>query len=791
MKRIPLNFGWSRTERNPLPWEKDDNAARIDLPDDFVHTLPRKPDAPGGARVGYMSDGYGRYAKVFDLPAEYQGKRIILNMDGAYMNTVVKFNGDTAALHPYGYTPTVADLTKLARFDIPNELVITAHGNQPSSRWYSGAGIYREVELWIGEPCYLDPRDLFVTTPVVGKDRAAVQVSADVTNAAGAEKKVTVTAALSMKGESVGSASGVLTVPAGEKGSCVLTIDVAEPLLWDDIEPNLYDLTVSVEAEGQQPDLTEKKIGIRRIEISAAEGLKVNGRKLKLYGGCVHHDNGILGARAFPRAEERKLENLKAAGFNAIRTAHNPPSEALLDACDRLGIFVIDEFFDCWRTGKNQNDYSLWFEDWWKRDIAATILRDRNHPSVYCWSFGNEIREALGLSSDGPYWMKVQADYIRTLDDTRLVTCGGMFVPAPIGLRRPGSGPPPMRSGFASGEEQVARWKEMLDCLDIISLNYSFHEYELFHDLLPDKVIQGTETQGIEAWNNREAVRKCDWVIGDFMWTAHDNLGEAGAGRNYYDPAERGHGLMAGWPWLSCYQGDLALDGERLPRSYYRKVIWGKDDGIHLFTRHPEHTGKELLGTGFHWHDVWPVWSWSEEWIGKPVDVEAYADCDEVEFFVNGVSAAKAVPVEMIASAAVDYAPGELKAVAYKDGRVVAETVLETVGKPVRVVLEADRPVIAADGMDLCYVTATVVDEKGRRVYDADCELTAAVSGAGTLAGFGSNDPCTEENYGTGRRRTWNGRATVIIRAGKEAGAVELAVTGGGYPAALLQIETR
>lgn len=794
MRIIPFNTDWIRHTKEYKPWEKPVSGDRVDLPDDFIIDQPRSPSAPGGPRTGFFPDGSAVYEKLFEAPADWQGKTVFLYLDGAYMNTRITFNEETVAQHPYGYTPITVDLTPNLRFDIPNRLSISVQGNQPSSRWYSGAGIYREVSLWVGEPCCLDPHGLFITTPAVERDRAEVEVKAEAINAASCDREAVLEVQLLYGGEIRARASEKLLLRRGERVPYSMRLSLPSPALWDDVSPNLYDAVVTLSAEGQKPDSIVRKIGVRKIEISAADGLRINGRKLKLRGGCIHHDNGILGARALPRAEERKLENLKDAGFNAIRTAHNPPSEALLDACDRLGIFVLDEFFDCWRMGKTDGDYHLWFDDWWQRDIDAVIRRDRNHPCIYCWSFGNEIREANGsgdgsCSRDGVRLVKAQAEFIRSLDPTRPVTCGGMFLPrslacGPIGY------PSIRTSVYNTDADQAAWFGEMVDQLDIVSLNYSFQHYGRFHELFPDKPLQGSETLGIETWGNREAVRSRDYVIGDFVWTAHDNLGEAGAGRSYWDPEEGKGGLMAGYPWLSCFQGDLALDGERLPRSHYRKVLWGLDRGIHLFSAHPADTGRVLYGTGFHWHRVWPRWTYPEEYIGKPVQVEAYADCDEVEFFINGNFCGRAVPEKMIASVTIPYQPGELRAVAFRDGRPAAEDTLTTTGSVHAIMLEPDRRELRADGMDLCYVGITLADKDGRRVYGEDRELSAFLNGPGTLAGFGSNNPCTQENFGTGRRVTWNGRAMLVLRAGHEPGVLDLTVSAPGMSTQLLRIRT-
>ena len=785
MQTIPFSNHWVRNTRERMPWDKTLQGDPVNLPDDFILNLPRSRDAVGGARVGYFPDGSATYDKEFDAPAQWQGKTVLLSIDGAYMNAQVDFNDEKLALHPYGYTPFLVDLTPYLRFDIPNRVTVTTQGTQPSSRWYSGGGLYREVSLLVGGPCYLDPRDLFLTTPVVEPDRAEVLVQAEVTNASGEARQGTWEVTLTREGQVKAQAAGEVTLSPG-KTPCSLTLPVDSPALWDDREPNLYQVQVTVTVPGQEPDVTQRNLGIRKIQVTA-EGMRVNGRKVKLFGGCVHHDNGMLGTMALPRAEERKMANLKAAGFNAIRTSHNPPSQALLDACDRLGIYVIDEFFDCWRTGKNRNDYHLWFEDWWQRDIESTIRRDRNHPCIYCWSFGNEIPEANG-SADGEYWIQVQADFIRSLDSTRLVTCGGMFLPQCLKSSPEDSGPPFQPSPYCSDAQHEERFRAMISHLDIVSLNYSYMHYEQFHKLFPDMPLQGTETTGITAWANCQAVLNNDWVIGDFMWTAHDNLGEAGAGRFFYDPSEMGPGLMAGYPWLSCFQGDLALDGERMSRSYYRKVIWGMDPGIHLFAANPAHTGEPLYGTGWHWHDVQPSWTYPG-YEGKPIQVEAYGDCDQVEFLLNGVSQGKVTPQEMIASLTLPYQPGELKAIAYRDGQVQGESVLTTTGSVAAIQLEADRTSIQGDGEDLCYVSVTLVDDQGRRVYGQDREVWAFLRGPGTLAGFGSNNPCTEESYGTGHRITWTGRAMIALRAATAAGELELTVSAPGLETQRLTVK--
>ncbi|MDO5425268.1 MAG: glycoside hydrolase family 2 TIM barrel-domain containing protein [Eubacteriales bacterium] len=791
MKEISFNFDWKRTLGKKMPWETDRQETTIDLPDDFIIHKKRSPQAVGGARVGYLSDDFGTYEKEFMLPREWEKKPIFLNLDGAYMNTEITVNDHYLGHHPYGYTPYWRELTGLLFFDRKNKISISTQGHQPSSRWYSGGGIYREATLLVGEECYLAPWDLYITTPAAEKEEAKVRGEMWITNTNQENIPAKVRFELRKEGKEAASMERFLELKGQGKTHEIFELPLKNPLLWDADHPELYDASVRIETPHQNCETVSLKIGIRKIQVDAEEGLKVNGRKVTLHGGCIHHDNGMLGAKAFPKAEERKVRKLKEAGFNAIRTAHNPPSKALLDACDRYGMYVIDEIFDCWRIGKNQNDYHLWFEDWWKRDIEATVLRDRNHPSVYCWSFGNEIPEARSFHAEGEYWVKCQADAIRSLDASRLVTLGGMFLPKhltwdgfPGGVR----GPLPVLSPYISEEEEETHFRQMIENLDIVSLNYSYRNYGQFGKYFPGKALQGTETEGIDTWENREAVRKHSFVVGDFVWTAHDNLGEAGAGRSYREEPKEQKGLMGGWPWLTSCQADLALDGERLPRSYYRKVIWGLDKGIYVFTTHPQFTGKPLYGTGFHWHDVRKVWTFSEQDVGKPMEVEAYADCDEVLFEINGKTVAAVTPKEMIAKAVIPYEPGVLCAKAYRNGRFEAEDTIETTGKATQILLVPESDKIRGDGMDLGYVEIFLADDKGRRVFGEEREIQVQVSGAGTLEGLGSNNPCTEEDFTLERRKTFEGKAILAIRAGRQQGTVKITVEAEGLPDAACQI---
>ena len=783
MKYVPFDFDWKFQEGSSrfFMFAGADNGPTVDLPHDYIITKPRDPGAVSKASSGFFPGGDATYTKNFDMPADWQGKTVLLNVDGAYMNSEVTLNGDLINLHPYGYTAYTVDLTK--KLKAQNSLKISTRDTQPNSRWYSGAGLYRCVGMLIGGKAYVHPWDVYVTTPEVSAEKAIVKAEFTVT---GADGKCSIEASLVTK-------CGC-TVATTSSWSCdnhiVVELKVENPKLWSDVEPNLYTLKWALDVENKRQDEGEVTVGIRKIEIDAKNGFRLNGVPMKLRGGCIHHDNTLLGAAAFPAAEKRKIQLLKDAGYNAIRTAHNPPSTALLDACDELGMLVLDESFDMWRTGKNAMDYHLWFEDWWQRDTESMVKRDRNHPCIYCWSVGNEVSELLG-TSDGAYWANVQADYVRSIDPTRPVSASanGFVAPKPGKPRKPHNleaelvGKPVMGLPKDGEDDWGDQTEATASAMDIFGYNYMYGRYAHDIERFPDRVIHATETHSFHTYDYWKACIENPNCIGDFIWVAFDNLGEAGAGRVIYSFDEMKGGLIGSWPWLSCYQGDLDLIGDARPQNMYRRVMWGVDKGIHMYTTHPTRTGKPFYGMGWHWEDIVATWTFDDEYIGQPVKVQAYADCDEVEFVLNGAIMGREAPVEYKVFKELPYEPGYIEVRAIKAGEIVAIDRIETTGAPAAIKLRAERDIIAADGMDLAYVHADIVDAQGRRITGSDMKLTASVSGAGTFLAFGSGNPCTEENY-TDSRITFRGTAMVCARAAKESGELTIKVTADDLPEA-------
>jgi len=720
----------------------------VDLPNDYSVTLPRDPNAPGGASNGYFPNGAGHYQKDLTLSAE--PRHYILDIDGAYMCTTVKFNEFQMVMHPHGYTPLLIDLTKRARFGENNRLKITTQALQPSTRWYSGAGIYRDVFLWEGGDIRIEPWDKFVYTPALDTVKAVYELSAD------RDADVVLRAEILPDGIVL---EQKVHVTAGEKTKAEFTFSLSDARLWDPEHPNLYTMHASVLENGCEIDTDDTVFGVRTVTVDAEHGLRLNGNTIKLRGGCIHHDHGVLGAADFPAACRRKLTRLKEAGFNALRIAHNPPSLNLLEMCDEMGIIVMDEAFDCWRQSKGGDfNYHMWFDGWWDKDISYMVLRDRNHPCVFTYSIGNEIPESYG-TTDGGEWSARLADEIRKYDATRPVTSATFQM--------------------GDGETWADRTESYFAPLDLCGYNYIYNRYEADHERFPERVIWGSETHAVNFYESWNSVLRNSYVIGDFTWTAYDNLGEAGTGRSCWARDGEIKGIsLAGYPWRTCYQGDLDLCGYRRPQSYFREAVWLGGTEPRIFTTHPEHYGEGFTGTGWHWYDVLDSWTFDDKYLGKPVKCDVYTDADEIAWFANGRELGRSTPVKAVASFDIPYEPGEISVIAYKNGEECGRSSLRTVGAPAGIRVEPETASLAADNRDLCYFDITVTDIDGNRIPDAKNEIHCAVEG-GTLMGIFSGDPANEDRYGSNICHTFEGRALAIVRTNTP-GEVTVTVIGHG-----------
>jgi len=743
----------------------DDSGWRlIDLPHDWsiedIHGTdsPLDSTAIGGIDEGYFTGGTGWYRKTFFVPASLKNKHFIIRFDGIYMNSDVWINGKHAGNHPYGYTSFMYDITENIQPGKNNLVAVRVRNEGRNSRWYSGSGIYRHVWLTVAEPISIKEWSLSVISEIESTGDAKVNISGIILNNSLSDENISVKfRIIDPSGKGAGKAENELVLHSSADEEVNAKITLATPELWSPETPKLYTAVFELYAKSQDDssvlrDFKESRFGIRTVDVSAEKGFLLNGKPLKLKGGCVHHDNGPLGAAAFDRAEERRVELLKAGGFNAIRCAHNPPSPAFLDACDRLGMLVIDEAFDMWREAKKPDDYHLWFDEWWKKDIESMVLRDRNHPSVVMWSIGNEVPERG--KPEGAALAKEMADYVRTLDPTRPVT-------AAVNSVTPDKDP-----YFAA--------------LDVCGYNYAVDKYVSDHKRFPERVIMGTESFPLEAFDYWTATIDNPWVIGDFVWTSFDYLGEASIGWLGYP--HKG----SFYPWHQAFCGDIDICGFKRPQSYYRDALWGKKASVSVFVKPPEPSfplnPDKAVWSKWEWHDVVASWNW-EGYEGKHLTVEVYSNCDEVELLLNGKSLGRQKMNRrnrFIAGWEVIYEPGALMARGYKAGKMVETSELKTAGKPSRIKLTADRTEIKAGGQDLSYITVEILDDAGVRNPKADNLIKFKIEGPGEILSVGSSNPVSRESYKRPFRKAYQGRCVVIVKSGKEPGLIRLKAEADG-----------
>jgi len=736
--------------------------------------------------TGYMVGGTGWYRKNFTIREDDKDKIACLQFDGVSVRSDVWLNGKHLGFHPNGYTPFYYDITSyLNPPGEPNIVAVRVQNGGMNSRWYTGSGIIRHVWLTLVAPVHIDiSGGLYITAPVITENSAEVKVETTVVNSGNRDENIVLlTDLLDPSGKLAATMTSNSWVASGQKGVVIQKIPVKMPSLWSIDDPNLYQAKVSVLINNKIVDGLATHFGIRSIKADAQNGFTINGKPVEMIGGCIHHDNGPLGAAAIDRAEERKIEVLKNSGFNAIRTAHNPPSSALLDACDRLGMVVINEISDVWETAKRSQDYHLYFREWWQKDVESWVKRDRNHPSVIIWSIGNEIRETF--DSSGLRIARNLTGEIRRIDKTRWVS--ECFV------------------DFAWMRGQKSRWDEIpehMDLFDLIGYNYAYKRYEEDHIKYPDRVMIGTETNPPLALENYEMVRKHSFVIGYFVWTATDNLGEAGVGlsqlRNMAPDKSQaqstGQGFFSrdSWPAFTNYQGNIDLIGNRKLPLYYQHVVWGKSK-VEMFVHRPIPEGKREVTSNWGFPDELKSWNWSGH-EGEKLQVHVYTRSRQVILKLNGriVGEQNVDPEKSITAAfEVPYEAGTLITCCYDNGKETASQTLKTTGKPTAIRLTADRTKIKANRNDLSYVMAEIMDSEGNIVPDADDIMVSFdVTGKGSLAGVGSGNPLDMSSFQQPKKKSWQGKCLVIARPGLKAGKLKVSATAEGLKGASIIIST-
>ncbi len=811
-RTVSFDDNWRFIKDNPAGAENpsfDDSKWRaIDLPHDWsIEDLPgQMKDSVAGPfskasvckmGTGYTVGGTAWYRKSFAIDKADNGKTVYLQFDGIYMNSNVWINGRHAGNHPYGYTSFWYDITPyLNPAGQLNIVAVQVKNEGLNARWYSGSGIYRHTWLTLANPVHIAPWGVYITTPSVSDKSASVEIMTNVTNSGKVDSPVTLMITLTdPSGKTAGKAAVRSVVPAGKSTELKQSMTLENPALWSVDTPNLYQALVEVLSTDKKSDMITSTFGIRSIHFDAQTGFTLNGKTIKLKGGCFHHDEGPLGSAAIDRAEERKIQLIKSAGFNAIRCSHNPPSPYLLDVCDRLGMLVIDEAFDMWEKSKmamsasflgnkenvSVDDYSKYFKDWWQKDIQSMVLRDRNHPSIIMWSIGNEIPEAGDTSG-----LRIATDLtkeVRTFDATRAVTEAHVDMGAIMG-----------KSTWDNRTPHMA-------LLDVVGYNYAYMIYEKDHARYPERVIVGTETMPPLAFENWEVDEKLPYILGDFTWTAMDYLGEAGTGiPRLVDIPPAGAKVnpfvmmsqffnFNSWPYFINYQGDLDITGNPKVPYYYRHVVWHELKMV-MFVHSPVPEGKMEITSPWGFPDEIKNWNW-EGHEGEKLQVHVYTRSKLVKLELNGKPVGEQAVDDsksITATFEVPYEPGTLTARCYDNGVETASETIKTTGKPSAIRLFADRNRIRASRNDLSYVTAEITDSDGNVVPDADSMVNFEITGAGEIAGVGSGNPSDMSSLQQPHKKAFQGKCLAIVRPNGKPGKIILKAGGEGLQGASVEI---
>ncbi len=747
---------------------------QLDVPHDWSIEGEFSADHPATAGGGALPGGIGWYRKSFTVDTAMKGKKVYVQFDGIYMNSQVWINGQVVGERPFGYISFEYDITPYLKYGPEQNVIAVKVSNspQPNSRWYSGSGIYRNTRLVMVDPIHVAQWGTFVTTPEIKENEAAVSIETTIRNTSSTDESIElVTMIFDAEGLQVSNLGSSETLEQNENTVVSQQLRVTDPNLWSLDNPYLYTAKTEVKQGDKVLDQYETKFGIRSIAFDQEKGFFLNGESVKMKGVCLHHDLGCLGSAVNTRALERQLEIMMGMGVNAIRTSHNPPTPEQLDLCDKMGILVMDETFDIWSMKKSPYDYALHWEDWHTRDLNDHILRDRNHPSVFSWSIGNEIIDQWHPKGDT--LARELAAQVRALDTTRFITAA-MNPPAVGGNSIAGSG-----------------------ALDLMGYNYHHEMYEEHNKNWPNTPFIATETTSalatrgyydeqsdtLKRWPIRwdleftqgnpdntvsaydqvsapwgstheetwKVMKRNAFLSGMFIWTGFDYIGEP---------------TPYTWPSRSSYFGVVDLAGFPKDSYYMYKSEWTEENVLHIF----------------------PHWNWTGR---DTVDVWAYFNAEEVELFLNGKSlgSKKKEGEELHVMWQVAYEPGELKAISRSNGVVVLEKTINTAGDPVSIRLTPDRTSISADGKDLSFVTVEVLDADGNPVPNVANNIEFTVSGNGKLVGVDNGDPTSHVSLKGSEMKIFNGKCLAVIQSGAKAGSIALKATSDGLTEASVTIQ--
>lgn len=724
----------------------DSKWRRLDVPHDWSIEGPFAPDNPTGPGGGFLPAGVGWYRKHFTLPEEYTGRLIFIEFDGVMANSDVWINGAYLGKRPYGYVGFGYELTENLQFgkDKSNVLAVRADNDgQPASRWYTGAGIYRHVRLVATNPVHFVKWGTFITTPYVTEKQATVCVEGTISNQSEkAEAAAVQINILSPEGKTVGiTTTNPLKIPGNGTVDFLQELIIPNPDRWQLDRPRLYEAHLEISDDNTFLDNETISFGIRNARFSSETGFRLNGKNVKIKGVCLHHDGGAFGAAVPLRVWERRLEQLRRLGVNAVRTAHNPPAPEFLDLCDRMGFLVMDELFDCWTIGKNPHDYHLHFDEWAHADIRDTVLRDRNHPSVILYSAGNEIRDTV-KEEHAKRILAGLVEVFHKYDPSRPVTQG---------LFRPN-----VSHDYDNG---------LADLLDVVGTNYRDLELLAAWDAKPTRRIIGTEQRHeLATWL---AARDNVQHAGQFLWSGIDYLGES-----------------FGWPMIAAGFGLLDRTGAVKPMAYERMSWWSVEPVVHI-VRRTSQAKTVPTDPGFiplqHWQSQFADWSPADR-NPHEEDVEAYSNCEEVELILNGKSLGNKQRNTDDSPRVwkVAWEPGKLEAIGRNNGESAARHELVTAGKPAKIVLAVDRTSLTPAWDDVVFVTATIADENGIPIPDASNLVSFKITGPAIIAAVDNGDNTSTEPFHASERRAFQGRCHAMIRASAEGGKIRVTASVPG-----------
>lgn len=791
MKKSDFNQNWQFTSK------KTGETKTVCLPHDATISEERDPDIPIGYLCAFYHGGEYRYHKKFNMAIQEAEQPHYLEFEGIYCNFTVSINGTECAKLVNGYTGIMIDCTGKFR---AGENEIEVNVNTPytdHSRWYAGSGIYRDVFLYTGEKSYIPPRGVKVTT--LSHELPCVNVK---TKTVGEYDSLCI---------EVYDGDKLVASTFGENTD----IEIPNAELWSDDAPFLYTLTVKMQKDGRICDSVSVPFGIRTLEWNSKEGFLVNGKRTLLRGGCIHQDNGVIGCVTTRESEMRRVQKIKAAGFNAIRSAHHPASSALLEACDIYGIYVMDESFDSWYRMKTLKDFSWAFYDEYETVVKSMAEKDYNHPSVIMYSIGNEIPEIGSLK--GVRFGKQMAEMIREIDTTRpILACPSIRLAKDFLRETPYAEVDEDEYLITDERKQkdfqhyVKVWtrglanilsvdeyseerkqldetatKELYSCLDMAGYNYYGEYFEDIHNIHPEYVIVSTESEGNKVGYHYDLMKKHPYIIGDFVWTLQDHLGECNCAEQNYgeDRPDKSY------PWRTNWCGKLDLIGHENITAHRYRMVWGLEEGIVLAAQPPVF---KVVPTFAGDRETDAVMSWSYEGCeNEPTYIDVVTTAPLAEVFINGRSLGKKDVIDFAARFPAIYEAGEVKAVGYDNaGNILFQNKLVSAKKDTELTVTPDKTVLTANGKDLCFIEIDVTD--GEIIKSLlERKISVEVNGAGCLEGLGSAAYKSEENYCTGEHTTFYGRCLAVVRSGDRKGEIDVKVQSGGVKTVVVKLECK